>query len=62
VIFVTGYSKQKSVLDQFHLGSLDPLLDPEKGLSSPPLAPHNQQFNRQYKHFLLHCSFKDVAV
>ena len=44
---ISGYSKQKSVLDQFHLGSLDPLLDPDKGLSSPPLAPHNQQFNRE---------------
>jgi hypothetical protein len=59
---IPGYSKQKSVLDQFHLGSLDPLLDPEKGLSSPPLAPHNQQFNRQYKYFLVNFSFNNFAV
>merc|ERR1719385_635833 len=45
-----SYGKpQETVLDQFQLSELNPFLDPDnlKGLSSPPLVPHNPQFNRE---------------
>jgi len=45
---ISYHQNKPSILDQLQLGELDQLLDSEnvKGLSSPPLVPHNHQFNR----------------
>jgi len=45
---ISYQQNQPSILDQLQLGELDQLLDSEnvKGLSSPPLVPHNHQFSR----------------